>query len=58
VIESDLVAQMNLLQRLPLNSTTPSVGDDGGASMPSLVLLPALDGTGKLFAELLKALNP
>lgn len=33
-------------------------GDDDAGAMPTLVLLPGLDGTGKLFANFLKALDP
>ena len=40
-----------------MDSTTPLLGDDGEASRPTLVLLPGLDGTGKLFANFLKALD-
>jgi pimeloyl-[acyl-carrier protein] methyl ester esterase len=41
----------------PLDSTTQFFGDDDEALTPTLVLLPGLDGTGKLFAELLAALD-
>ena len=40
-----------------MDSTTQSFGADA-ASTPTLVLLPGLDGTGKLFANFLKALDP
>src|SRR5882724_3945896 len=30
---------------------------DGAASLPTLVLLPGLDGTGKLFADFIKVLG-
>jgi hypothetical protein len=38
-----------------VDSTTDQVGAD--ARSPVLVLLPGLDGTGKLFAEFLKVLQ-
>jgi pimeloyl-ACP methyl ester carboxylesterase len=41
-----------------LSSTAQSFGNDDKALTPSLVLLPGLDGTGKLFAEFLKSLDP
>jgi pimeloyl-[acyl-carrier protein] methyl ester esterase len=41
-----------------VDSTTESFGEDDAASTPTLVLLPGLDGTGKLFANLLTALGP
>jgi pimeloyl-ACP methyl ester carboxylesterase len=40
-----------------LDSTTQSLGNDDEALTPTLVLLPGLDGTGKLFAEFKKALH-
>jgi pimeloyl-[acyl-carrier protein] methyl ester esterase len=40
-----------------LDSTTQSFSTDDAARTPALVLLPGLDGTGKLFAEFLKALD-
>lgn len=43
-----------------MDSTTQSFADDAFAEdalTPTLVLLPGLDGTGKLFAEFLKVLD-
>jgi pimeloyl-ACP methyl ester carboxylesterase len=40
-----------------LDSTTQPFRDSDEALTPALVLLPGLDGTGKLFAEFLKALD-
>lgn len=40
-----------------MDSTTQLFGEDDEASTPTLVLLPGLDGTGKLFANFLKALD-
>jgi pimeloyl-[acyl-carrier protein] methyl ester esterase len=40
-----------------LDSTTQSFAEDGSASTPTLILLPGLDGTGKLFANFLEALD-
>jgi pimeloyl-ACP methyl ester carboxylesterase len=40
-----------------LDSTTQSFGDGGEVLTPTLLLLPGLDGTGKLFADFLNALD-
>lgn len=40
-----------------MDPTTQTFGDNDHASTPTLVLLPGLDGTGKLFAEFLEALD-
>jgi pimeloyl-ACP methyl ester carboxylesterase len=40
-----------------LDSTAQFFGDDDEALTPTLVLLPGLDGTGKLFADFLKAMD-
>jgi pimeloyl-ACP methyl ester carboxylesterase len=40
-----------------VDSTTELLGEDDAALTPTLVLLPGLDGTGKLFANFLKALD-
>jgi pimeloyl-ACP methyl ester carboxylesterase len=49
--------RISFLAGMPLVFSTQPLGDDDNALKPTLVLLPGLDGTGKLFAEFLKALD-
>jgi pimeloyl-ACP methyl ester carboxylesterase len=56
MVERDSVGHLNLLIKFGPLASTP-VSTSPGAPLPVLVLLPGLDGTGKLFAQFLKALD-